>query len=276
MLDKVKCVTRLPRLELRQLSKHYPAAGGALEVLDGISIALQHGEFAALIGPSGCGKSTLLDIAAGLELPTGGEALVDGATTAGKTGHAGYMPQKDLLFPWRSVIDNATLGLEVRGMRRREARLRVEPLVERFGLAGFERAYPFQLSGGMRQRAALLRTVVQDCAVLLLDEPFGALDSLTRSDMQVWLEQMWGQFGWTVLLVTHDIREAVYLADTVYVLSPRPARLVGRLEIDLPRPRRREAARSAPLSALEEQLTALLHAEPGQSTSGAGERFPGS
>jgi ABC-type nitrate/sulfonate/bicarbonate transport system ATPase subunit len=147
------------------------------------------------------------------------------------------MPQQDLLFPWRSVLDNTTLGLEVAGMRRREARERATALFGPFGLAGFEHSRPDELSGGMRQRAALLRTVVQDREVLLLDEPFGALDSLTRTAMQEWLDEVRARFGWTVLLITHDVREAVFLSDRVLVLSPRPAHVRRELAVDLPRPR---------------------------------------
>jgi ABC-type nitrate/sulfonate/bicarbonate transport system ATPase subunit len=147
------------------------------------------------------------------------------------------MPQKDLLFPWRTIEDNAILGLEVAGVKKKTAREQVAPLFDEFGLTGFEYAYPAQLSGGMRQRAALLRTVAMNRPVLLLDEPFGALDSLTRTQMQLWLAETWQRHGWTIVLVTHDIREAVFLADSVHVLSPRPAHIVTRLEINLPRPR---------------------------------------
>lgn len=147
------------------------------------------------------------------------------------------MPQKDLLFPWRTVLDNTALGLEAQGVGKKEARRRADALFADFGLDGFQKAYPSQLSGGMRQRAALLRTVVLERPVLLLDEPFGALDSLTRTEMQLWLAYMWQRHRWTVVLVTHDIREAVLLADTVHVLSPRPATIVDRVEVPLARPR---------------------------------------
>jgi ABC-type nitrate/sulfonate/bicarbonate transport system ATPase subunit len=163
--------------------------------------------------------------------------LVDGADATGRVDPFAYMPQQDLLFPWRTVLDNTTLGLEVAGVPRKAARARAGALFEPFGLAGFEKARPGELSGGMRQRAALLRTVVQDRAVLLLDEPFGALDALTRIDMQLWLEGVRAGFGWTVLLITHDIREAVFLADRVLVLGPRPTSVRHETIVDLPRPR---------------------------------------
>ncbi len=240
-----------PKLELRGLSKHF----GDLEVLRDLSLEARTGEFVAILGPSGSGKSTAFSILTGGTPASAGEVLVDGAAGSGTAGRFAYMPQADALLPWRRVLDNATLGLEVRGMTRGEARERVRPLLPTFGLDGFERAYPFQLSGGMRQRAALLRTVVQECDVLLLDEPFGALDALTRAEMQRWLESVWAQFRWTVLLVTHDVREAVFLADRIYVLSPRPGTVVAELAVPLPRPRELTDPR---IAALETELLAKL------------------
>lgn len=232
----------------------YLAFPGPLPVLDGVAFGVGPGEFVSVIGPSGCGKSTLFGVIAGLERPDDGRVLVDGQDATGRVEAFAYMPQQDLLFPWRSVLDNTTLGLEVAGMARRAARERARPLFGPFGLAGFENARPHELSGGMRQRAALLRTVLQDRAVLLLDEPFGALDSLTRADMQAWLDGVRAQFGWTVLLITHDIREAVYLSDRVVVLGPRPARVRCEIGIRLPRPRDPGMVTSAQFSALEAQL----------------------
>jgi ABC-type nitrate/sulfonate/bicarbonate transport system ATPase subunit len=244
-----------PKLELRGLGKRF----GELEVLRELSLEARGGELVAILGPSGCGKSTALSILTGGTPASSGEVLVDGAVDGVPEGRFAYMPQADALLPWRRVLDNATLGLEVRGTPRREARERVRPLLPIFGLDGFEDAYPFQLSGGMRQRAALLRTVVQECEVLLLDEPFGALDALTRAEMQRWLESVWAQFRWTVLLVTHDVREAVYLADRVYVLSPRPGTVVAELAIPLPRPRSLTDPR---LAQLETELLAQLLMSP--------------
>ena len=217
-----------PRLTLDQVSRTF----GALEVLDRVSFSVAPGEFVALVGPSGAGKSTLFNIIAGLDAPTSGRVLFDGSDARGRRDMTAYMPQKDLLFPWRTIEENAALGLEVQGMRRAEARARVGEWFPRFGLDGFEKALPYELSGGMRQRAALLRTVVQGRSTLLLDEPFGALDSLTRQKMQQWLRQMWADNDWTALMVTHDVREAVMLADRVVVLGPRPAAVREVVSID--------------------------------------------
>jgi ABC-type nitrate/sulfonate/bicarbonate transport system ATPase subunit len=246
-----------PKLELRGLGKHF----GELEVLRDLSLQARAGEFVAILGPSGCGKSTAFAILTGGTPASSGEVLLDGVPDGVPAGRFAYMPQADALLPWRRVLDNATLGLEVRGLARREARERVRPLLPVFGLEGFEGAFPFQLSGGMRQRAALLRTVVQECDVLLLDEPFGALDALTRAEMQRWLESVWAQFRWTVVLITHDVREAVYLADRVYVLSPRPGTVVAEITVPFSRPRSLTDPR---LAELETELLASLLSPPSQ------------
>jgi ABC-type nitrate/sulfonate/bicarbonate transport system ATPase subunit len=239
-------------LETTGLTHQYARPGQSpLQVLDGLDLQVREGEIAAVIGPSGSGKSTLLNILAGLDTPTGGAVKVAG-------GGVAYMPQKDLLFPWRTIEDNAILGLEVAGVKKKPAREQVAPLFEEFGLDGFQYAYPAQLSGGMRQRAALLRTVAMNRPVLLLDEPFGALDSLTRTQMQLWLAETWQRHGWTIVLVTHDIREAVFLADSVHVLGPRPARVVKRLEIDLPRPRTTDTFALPEFTELERELLDTL------------------
>jgi ABC-type nitrate/sulfonate/bicarbonate transport system, ATPase component len=246
------------KLVLDDLGKAFPTAAGELPVLDGVTFYVAPGEFVSVIGPSGCGKSTLFNVIAGLERPDAGRVLVDGEDATGRVDPFAYMPQQDLLFPWRTVLDNTTLGLEVAGMRRRAARERARQLFAPFGLAGFEGAYPRELSGGMRQRAALLRTVVQDRAVLLLDEPFGALDSLTRTDMQTWLDGVRARFDWTVLMITHDIREAVFLSDRVVVLAPRPTHVLREVAVDLPRPRVVDMITSARFAAIERELLTAL------------------
>lgn len=227
-------------------------AFGRRHVLDGIDLTARPGEFVSVIGPSGCGKSTVFGIVAGLDAPD------SGSVSAPSCAH---MPQKDLLFPWRSVLDNTALGLEVQRVPRKQARARAAELFPRFGLAGFENARPHQLSGGMRQRAALLRTVVQDRPLLLLDEPFGALDSLTRTEMQTWLQDVWQQYRWTVLMITHDVREAVFLSDRVVVLSARPATVRREVVVDLPRPRELSIVTAPEFAAIERELIEVLHEE---------------
>jgi ABC-type nitrate/sulfonate/bicarbonate transport system ATPase subunit len=206
--------------------------------LEGIDLALRPEEVLAVVGPSGCGKTTLLELMAGLQEPDAGTVTVLGATDAAARRDAcAYMPQRDLLLPWRDALANAALALECQGVPRPEARRRAEPLFERFGLAEFERARPAELSGGMRQRVAFLRTLLPGRPVLLLDEPFGGLDSLTRSSMQRWLADALAQEPRTVLLVTHDVEEAIFLADRIVVLSPRPGRVVDEVSVGLARPR---------------------------------------
>jgi ABC-type nitrate/sulfonate/bicarbonate transport system ATPase subunit len=221
------------RLELRGIGKSF----GAMRVLDDISLSVDEAEFVTIVGPSGAGKSTILRLLTRTEQADCGEISFCGAPLTDSRATFAFMPQRDALMPWRRIIDNATLGLEVAGMKRRKARLHVAPLFEAFGLAGFEQHYPAELSGGMRQRAALLRTVAQSRDILLLDEPFSALDAITRAEMQQWLQAMWADRRWTTLLITHDVREAVVLSDRIYVLSQRPSRIVGEFRVPLPRPR---------------------------------------
>ncbi|GLQ57003.1 ABC transporter ATP-binding protein [Devosia nitrariae] len=245
-----------PRLELRHVRKRF----GDLAVLADISLSVRPGEFVSILGPSGAGKSTVLQLLTGALAGDGGDILVDGAPLAPGSHRFAFMPQRDALMPWRRVIDNTTLGLEVEGLSRKTARARVEPLFLEFGLSGFEFHYPAQLSGGMRQRAALLRTVVQERSMLLLDEPFGALDALTRREMQHWLAGMWTRHRWTVLLITHDVREAVLLSDRIYVLSARPARIVRRFDVPLAHPR--PSAAAPQVAAIEADiLKTLFHPE---------------
>jgi ABC-type nitrate/sulfonate/bicarbonate transport system ATPase subunit len=206
--------------------------------LEGVDLGLHTDEVLAVVGPSGCGKSTLLELVAGLQDPDEGAVTVLGATGAAeRRASCAYMAQRDLLLPWRDALGNAALALECQGVRRAEARRRAAPLFERFGLAEFERVRPAELSGGMRQRVAFLRTLLPGRPVLLLDEPFGALDSITRAAMQEWLAGALAREPRTVLLVTHDVEEAIFLADRVAVLSPRPGRVLAQLDVDLPRPR---------------------------------------
>ncbi|MHA6688729.1 ABC transporter ATP-binding protein [Mesorhizobium sp. A556] len=240
------------KLEVRQLAKRFDG----LDVLDDISLHVQAGEFVSILGPSGAGKSTIFKLLTGGIDADSGDIRFDGALLERGKKPFAFMPQHDALMPWRRIIDNTTLGLEVRGFSRKAARECVAPLFAEFGLNGFERHYPAQLSGGMRQRAALLRTVVQQRDMLLLDEPFGALDALTRAAMQHWLMEMWQRHRWTALLITHDVREAVFLSDRIYVLSARPARVVSEITVALPRPRLDLTSPEA--SAIESRLLQIL------------------
>ncbi len=242
---------------IRGLRHTFPGAR-PVEVLDGVDLEAAPGAFVSLVGPSGCGKSTLLQVLAGLLAPDAGESLVEGRSTVGEPGLAAYMPQKDLLLPWRKAIGNAVLGAEIAGTEKAEARAQALSLFERFGLEGFEESWPSQLSGGMRQRLALLRTFLVPRHVLLLDEPFGALDAITRREMHQWLQEVWASDARTVLFVTHDVEEALILSDEVYVMTPRPARIAARLSIDYPRPRRSEIVTEPQFVADKARLLAAL------------------
>ncbi|QIB68789.1 ABC transporter ATP-binding protein [Aminipila butyrica] len=199
-------------------------------ILEKMDMAVAEGEFVSILGPSGCGKSTLLNIIAGLLPAGGGQVFVDGQVTTGISGHFAYMPQQDLLFPWKTILDNVCLYGKING-NLRQAKEQALASMEKFGLAGYEHQYPDQLSGGMRQRAAFLRTALCQADILLLDEPFGALDVISRGDMQDWLAAIRKELGRTILLVTHDIDEAIYLSDRVLVLSGRPASVKRELVI---------------------------------------------
>ena len=221
---------------------------GPVAALRGVSLAVAAGEFVAVVGPSGCGKSTLLELVCGLTAADAGQV---------QAPPAALMPQRDALLPWASALDNAALALRVRGLGRAEARARAHEHFAAFGLEGFERARPAALSGGMRQRVAFLRTLLAGRPVLCLDEPFGALDALTRLSLQRWLADALAHEPRTVLLVTHDVEEAVLLADRVVLLSPRPGTVTEVLEIALPRPRARD---DAAVVALRERALEVLGA----------------
>jgi NitT/TauT family transport system ATP-binding protein len=217
------------RVEVTGVSRTFPRRRGApVDALREVSLTVAPGEIVAVVGPSGCGKTTLLELVCGLQAPDAGTVAADPAV---------LMPQRDLLLAWCSAIDNAALALRVGGASREQARALAHPLFAAFGLEGFERARPDELSGGMRQRLAFLRTLLAGKQVLCLDEPFGALDALTRREMQQWLAGALAREPRTVLLVTHDVEESVVLADRVLVMSPRPGRIVAELEVTVARPR---------------------------------------
>jgi ABC-type nitrate/sulfonate/bicarbonate transport system ATPase subunit len=231
---------------------------GALAALQGVQLSVREGEFVSIIGPSGCGKSTLFNVLAGLSPPSSGTILLDGCPVDSLLGRVGYMPQKDLLMPWRTVLDNATLGLEFCGVSRSRARSRAIAELPRFGLAGFERRWPASLSGGMRQRAAVLRTFLAGRDVMLFDEPFGALDALTRQTMQEWLLEIWHTDRKTILFVTHDVEEAIYLSDRVYVMSGRPGHMQMCVDVCLSRPREADITATQAFVELKQRLLAPL------------------
>jgi NitT/TauT family transport system ATP-binding protein len=212
------------------VERTYRSPRGTVAALSGLTLRVAANEIVAVVGPSGCGKSTLLELVCALQAPDAGRV---------EAGPAVYMPQRDLLLPWASALDNAALPLRVHGASRAEAREHARPAFAAFGLAGFEAARPAELSGGMRQRVAFLRTLLAGKPVLALDEPFASLDALTRAEMQSWLAGALLREPRTVLFVTHDVEEAVVLADRVVVLSPRPGRVVAELPVPLPRPRSR-------------------------------------
>lgn len=241
-------------LSVRGVNHRFELEGAALPVLDNIDLDIQPGEFVALLGPSGCGKSTLLRLVAGLEPPAEGALLADGEPIAGPSPSRIVVFQDPTLYPWRTVRNNVALGLQARGLLKTQG-ARVDDALQRVGLQAFGQAYPHQLSGGMAQRAALARALVNDPRILILDEPLGKLDSLTRIAMQSELVDLWQRAGFTSLLVTHDVEEALFMATRIVVLSERPARIKDEIVNDLPYPRHRGDPK---LAALRHRALALL------------------
>ena len=243
-----------PSITLRDVCHAF----GDTPVLDGVHLDVAPGEFVALVGPSGCGKSTLLSLVAGLLQPESGDVLVDGGPRRERVGRLALMPQRDALLAWRTVRDNVATGAVLAGHGRRAARAAADHVLRRFGLAGFEEHYPHALSGGMRQRAALARTVLADADAWLLDEPLGALDALTRADLQGVLADAWQERRPTTILVTHDLDEALRMADRVLVSGPRPARIVADVAVRLPRPRSLDVTLDPAFAALRGRLLDAL------------------
>ena len=247
-------------LTLRDISKTF----GTVKALDGLGVSIAPGEFVTVVGPSGCGKSTLFNIVAGLEEPdAGGQIEFMGKSCKARDllGQVSFMPQRDLLLPWRTVIDNAILAVEMEGARRSDARRHAFEMLPEFGLTGFESQYPHQLSGGMRQRVALMRTFMFNRDLMLLDEPFGALDALTRSMMQRWLLDVWQKHRRTILFITHDVDEALFLGDRVLVMSARPGHVKLEQAVELPRPRRADIVTSPEFIALKRLLLEAIEEE---------------
>ena len=243
-------------VEVRHLKKYYDDED--LKVLEDVSFQCMEKEFVSIIGPSGCGKSTIFNLITGIEAADRGEILIEGAAADTKNPKVAYMPQRDLLLPWLKVLDNVVIGLEIEGVPKKERYNKAFEYLELFGLDGFENKYPSELSGGMRQRAAFLRTVLTGKKILLLDEPFGALDALTRLQMQKWLLNLQQKLHRSVLFITHDIDEAIFLSDRVVILSPRPATVLDIIEIRLPSPEKTDQLLSPEYAALKKQLLQQL------------------
>jgi len=225
---------KLPKLEVRDLSKTYPVQGKRLSVLQEVSLQLYPREFVSIVGSSGCGKSTLLNIIAGLVSPSSGQVIVDGRRVAGPGSDRGMVFQHYTLYPWLTVAQNVAFGLQFRNMPRAEQQERVSYFLNVVGLTQFAKAYPKQLSGGMKQRVAIARALANEPAVLLMDEPFGALDAQTKEQMQQFLQELWEQTHITVMMITHDVEEAIFLSQRIYVMSARPGQIKREVLINLP------------------------------------------
>jgi NitT/TauT family transport system ATP-binding protein len=225
-------------VRIKNGDKIYKARGRALKAVDNVSLELREGEFVSIVGPSGCGKSTLMMMVAGLVPVSSGEIAIKGDAVRKPYTDVGVIFQRDALLEWRTVLNNVLLQIDVRGLPRSKYETSARALLARVGLAGFENSYPWELSGGMRQRAALCRGLIHDPSLLLMDEPFGALDALTREQMNLDLQRIWLANRKTMLFITHSIWEAIFLADRVAVMSPRPGRIATIIDIELPRPRR--------------------------------------
>jgi ABC-type nitrate/sulfonate/bicarbonate transport system ATPase subunit len=242
------------KLELKNIKKSFEEN----RIIEDISLELHENEFVSLLGLSGSGKSTIFNIISGLISPDEGEVIIEGVNFTGKTGRVSYMYQKDLLMPWRKVIDNVCLPLLLKGDKKEPARAKAQSYFKVFGLEGYEYKYPFQLSGGMRQRAALLRTYLFSSDIMLLDEPFGGLDAITRSKMHYWLLEVLQSINAAVLFITHDIEESLLLSDRIYILTDKPARIKEEILVNLPKPRTRDISTSKEFNDLKRNILDIL------------------
>ena len=248
-------------IELASVSKTYRSRHGDLvRAVEDVALEIKEKEFVSLVGPSGCGKSTLLRLVSGLTPPTRGAVRIRGHEVRGPFPDVGFVFQSAVLLPWRTVLDNILFSIEMLGLRRDEHRARAQGLVELAGLAGFERKYPWELSGGMQQRVAICRALVHDPSLLLMDEPFGALDAMTREEMGLELLRIWEERRKTILFVTHSIPEAILLADRVVVMTARPGRLARVLDITLPRPRTVDVEFTPRFKELSDEIRGLIFA----------------
>ncbi|WP_456272148.1 ABC transporter ATP-binding protein [Bacillus sp. AK031] len=229
-----------------------------VQVLERLSLSIEQGEFVSIIGPSGSGKSTLFRLITGLEQPSGGSILFEGKAVKNRLGQVGYMPQQDLLMPWRTVMENAALPLQLQGMKREQADEIVRGLLDEFGLKGYEDRFPHKLSGGMRQRVSFLRAVLSGKNLLVLDEPFSALDAITRLSMQEWLLDQWYKRKKTILFITHDVEEALFLSDRIFVFTQMPVSELKEITVPLPRPRKIEDMAEKEIQTLKTNLISEL------------------
>ena len=243
-----------PYLDLRGLTKVYASRDGAVRALDEVSLSGARGAFISIVGPSGCGKSTLMMIAAGLMPASRGEVAIDGASVVAPRTDIGIVFQSPVLLEWRTALGNVMLQAEAKRLERSAAERRARALLAAVGLAGFEDKYPHELSGGMRQRVSLCRALIHDPPQLLMDEPFGALDALTRDQLVLDIQQIWNELRTTVLFITHSVPEAVFLSDRIVVMTPRPGRIDGVIEVDLPRPRTLAMRESAQFANYSRQI----------------------
>lgn len=254
---------QMPALEVQDVHASFRERRNKLSVLNGLSLTVDQGEFVAIVGPSGCGKSTLFHIIGGLLKPQTGQVLMNGQIVTGQRGKISYMPQQPALFPWRTIEDNVLLAGEVSANTtpKAEALAEARKWLSSVGLGGFEQAYPHMLSGGMQQRAAFLRALLSPQELMLLDEPFSALDALTRSDMQRWLLDIWEQNRRSVLFITHNIEEALLLADRIYVLSNRPATVLHEVHVPFDRPRREQITEETAFLERKRQISEWMKEE---------------
>jgi ABC-type nitrate/sulfonate/bicarbonate transport system ATPase subunit len=259
------------KLHIRHVMQHYRSGGHEVTAIDDVSLSIRNKEFATILGPSGCGKTTLLRVVAGLVKPTQGDVELDGHTITGPGRDRGMVFQSYTLFPWLTVKQNIQFGLQLSGQSKAEQEAVAQEFVNKVGLRGFEHAYPKALSGGMKQRVAIARALANNPDVLLLDEPFGALDAQTRALMQELLTQVWEEFHKTILFVTHDVEEAIFLSDRVFVMTARPGRIKAEIEIPLARPRSYELKSSETFGALKQQAFALIREEAIKATQLAAE-----
>jgi len=249
------------KLHIHNVSKKYRADGSELLAIDEIDLRIRNQEFATILGPSGCGKSTLLRIVAGLIKPTRGVVRLDGKVIGGPGQDRGMVFQSYTLFPWLTVKENIQFGLEISGLPRPKQQQIAQEFVEKVGLVGFEQAFPKGLSGGMKQRVAIARALANNPAILLLDEPFGALDAQTRALMQELLTQVWEELHKTILFVTHDVEEAIFLSDRVFVMTARPGKIKAEIDVVLERPRNYELKSTEAFLNLKKQALALIREE---------------